>query len=49
MIRTRMVEEEISKEYTQWKMRRPVHLSIGQAISAPLSCLFDKKDELVWS
>ena len=48
MIRTRMVEEEISKEYTQWKMRCPVHLSIGQeAISAPLSCLFDKKDELV--
>ena len=36
--------EKISKEYTEWKMRCPVHLSIGQeSVAAPLSVLFKNK------
>jgi len=34
MLRIRMVEECISKRYSEWKMRCPVHLSIGQEAPA---------------
>ena len=34
MLRIRMVEEYISKTYSNWKMRCPVHLSIGQEAPA---------------
>ena len=44
ILRIRKIELEISKEYTEWKMRCPVHLSIGQeGIAAPLSILFKNK------
>ena len=36
MLRIRLTEMEISKRYSQWKMRCPVHLSIGQE-STPTS------------
>lgn len=48
MLRVRMIEEEIAREYTNWEIRCPVHLSIGQeAISAPLKYIFNNKDEVV--
>ena len=48
MLRVRMVEEEIAKEYPNGQMRCPVHLSIGQeAISAPLKYIFNNKDKVV--
>ena len=34
MLRIRKVEESISKNYSEWKMRCPVHLSIGQEAPA---------------
>ena len=34
MLRIRKVEESISKNYSKWKMRCPVHLSIGQEAPA---------------
>ena len=44
ILRIRKIELKISKEYTEWKMRCPVHLSIGQeSIAAPLSVLFKNK------
>ena len=44
ILRTRKIELKISEEYTEWKMRCPVHLSIGQeSIAAPLSLLFKNK------
>ncbi len=44
ILRIREIESRISKEYTDWKMRCPVHLSIGQeSIAAPLSVLFKNK------
>lgn len=45
MKRIREIEMRISKEYSNQKMRCPVHLSIGQeAPSAALSMLINKKD-----
>ena len=44
ILRIRKIETKISKEYSEWKMRCPVHLSIGQeSIAAPLSILFKNK------
>lgn len=44
-LKIRKVEEKISKEYKNQKMRCPVHLSIGQEIpSAALSVLLNKND-----
>ena len=41
ILRIRKIEERIAKEYINWKIRCPVHLSIGQeAIGAPLKKLF---------
>ena len=34
MLRIRRVEECISRRYFEWKMRCPVHLSIGQEAPA---------------
>ena len=49
ILRIRRIEEKIAKEYVNWKIRCPVHLSIGQeAIGAPLKKLFKSyKDEVV--
>jgi len=33
MLRIRLVEMEIAKRYSEWKMRCPTHLSIGQEIA----------------
>ena len=44
ILRIRKIESKISEEYDEWKMRCPVHLSIGQeSIAAPLSVLFKNK------
>ena len=43
-----MVEESISKKYSEQKMRCPVHLSIGQEIAPSiLSNFLDKKDKCI--
>ena len=43
--RIREVEKEISRRYSEEKMRCPVHLSIGQeAVSAAFSLVVKKKD-----
>ena len=37
-LRLRLIELEISKKYSEWKMRCPTHLSIGQeAVAASFS------------
>lgn len=47
-LRIRMIEERISREYANQDIRCPIHLSIGQeAISSPLSLVFNKKDFVV--
>lgn len=41
----RLTEEQIAKKYTEWKMRCPTHLSVGQElISACIQSIFSKKD-----
>ncbi len=48
LLKIRLIEVKISKEYAKQKMRCPVHLSIGQeAIAAPLKFLLSKKDIVV--
>ena len=50
MYRIRSVEEEISKRYSEGKMRCPTHLSIGQeAVPAAFSQIVSKKDYTVSS
>ena len=50
ILKFRMVELEISKEYQNQEMRCPTHLSVGQeAISAAFSEFFKKKDYAVSS
>lgn len=47
-LRIRLIEERISSEYSNQNIRCPIHLSIGQeAISSPLSLVFNKKDLVV--
>jgi len=47
LLRIRRVEEAVAKKYSEWKMRCPVHLSIGQeAISVGVSSVLDKKDHV---
>jgi len=47
-LRIRLIEERISREYSNQNIRCPIHLSIGQeAISSPLSLVFNKKDFVV--
>lgn len=50
MLRIRLTEEEIIKEYPKEKMRLPVHLSIGQEACAVAICEFlDETDQMVSS
>ena len=41
----RSIEQEISKKYTEGKMRCPVHLSVGQEIIPSILSLFVKKED----
>ena len=43
LLRIRMIEEEISKKYSQNEMRCPVHLSLGQEAIAVGVCNALKK------
>tara|TARA_Y100001935_G_C17304264_1_gene511244 strand:- start:1207 stop:2199 length:993 start_codon:yes stop_codon:yes gene_type:complete len=44
ILRIRKIEERIASEYSNWQIRCPVHLSVGQeAIAAPLQILFKNK------
>lgn len=43
VLRIRLIELEISKKYSDQKMRCPVHLSIGQESIAVAVCLNLKK------
>lgn len=45
MLRIRMIEERIAKEYPNGKMRCPVHLSIGQEAAAVGICSVLTKDD----
>jgi pyruvate dehydrogenase E1 component alpha subunit len=46
----RLTEEEIAKKYTEWRMRCPTHLSVGQElVSACIQSVFSKKDSCVSS
>tara|TARA_Y100001958_G_C21179973_1_gene510046 strand:+ start:416 stop:1384 length:969 start_codon:yes stop_codon:yes gene_type:complete len=48
LVRIRIIEEEIAKEYKHQQMRCPVHLSIGQeAIPVGMSSVLTKKDYIV--
>ena len=48
LVRIRIIEEEIAKEYKHQQMRCPVHLSIGQeANSSRWSSVLTKKDYIV--
>ena len=48
MLRIRMVEEEIAKRYSEWKMRCPTHLSIGQeAVAAAVGKCLTNNDYVV--
>ncbi len=48
MKRIRMVEEAIADRYSQWKMRCPTHLSIGQeAVSAAVGAALRRDDMAV--
>lgn len=46
----RETEEKIAKKYSEWKMRCPTHLSVGQEmVSACISEIFTKKDTAISS
>lgn len=48
MLRIRMVEEEIASRYSEWKMRCPTHLSIGQeGVAAGIGMLLGDDDFVV--
>ena len=48
MLRIRMVEEEIANRYSEWKMRCPTHLSIGQeGVAAGIGMLLRDDDFVV--
>lgn len=49
MLRIRRTEERIATRYTEWKMRCPVHLSIGQEAAAAGVCHALKKSDVVFS
>ena len=45
MLKIRILEEEIAKRYSEWKMRCPTHLSIGQeAVASAVCACLDTKD-----
>lgn len=48
MLRIRMVEEEIARRYSEWEMRCPTHLSIGQeGVAAAIGMLLRDDDYVV--
>ena len=48
MLRIRKIVEKISNLYTEWEMRCPVHLSVGQEAIATGICLsLSKKDQVL--
>jgi pyruvate dehydrogenase E1 component alpha subunit len=48
ILRIRLIEKEISNKYTEWKMRCPTHLSIGQeSIPASICENLKKNDAIV--
>jgi len=48
MLRIRMVEEEIANRYSEWKMRCPTHLSIGQeGVAVAIGTLLRDDDYVV--
>lgn len=50
MLRIRMIEEAIAERYSEWKMRCPTHLCIGQeAVSAAVGMALRKDDFVVSS
>ncbi len=49
MLRIRMVEETIAERYSEWEMRCPVHLSIGQEAIACGVCTNLKQQDYVMS
>ena len=49
MLRIRLIEESIAKEYSKQQMRCPVHLSIGQEAIAVGVCKAIKKEDSVMS
>ncbi len=49
MMRIRMVEETIADRYTEWEMRCPVHLSIGQEAAAVAICAHLETSDLISS
>lgn len=50
MLRIRLVEMEIAKRYSEWKMRCPTHLSIGQELAgAVVGMLLNNDDYAVSS
>jgi len=47
LLRIRKIEEAIAEKYSEWKMRCPVHLSIGQeAIPVGISMCLSKEDHV---
>jgi len=48
LVKIRIIEEEIAKEYVKQEMRCPIHLSIGQeAIPVGVSSVLTKKDYII--
>ena len=48
-LNTRMIEIALAKEYLKQEIRTPIHLSIGQEISASSICNLLKKNDYVIS
>jgi len=47
LVRIRRIEEAIAEKYSEWQMRCPVHLSIGQeAIPVGVSMHLTEKDHV---
>lgn len=49
LLRIRLVEEAVAEHYTRWKMRCPVHLSIGQEAAAVGVCSMLRPEDRVMS
>ncbi len=49
MLRTRLVEMEIARRYSEWKMRCPTHLSIGQEMAGSVVGMILNNDDYVVS
>ena len=49
MLKIRLTEETIARKYSEWEMRCPTHLSIGQEAVAAGVCTALNKDDFVLS